>query len=161
MDEKVVAVAERNILSIAKSLVLNNLTTTEKDVMDDYADKIEKIHKKRAESYKKLSEDLKEKDTSSGGQNEYREKGPANVYRIKLMNQGETCGICMDMLERLQDEPIDVQTVGVTGIAELYSAMDSGADTDRLKEIFGQNQVLQELLEDMGREIPGGEDEGE
>jgi len=110
------------------------------------------IDRELAEKYGEIAEEMrKEKRKSKKAVEEGAKPGvsPARAYRKELESRGDACGLCLEILKRLEDKPPEMQATGVPQIAEAEGAARSGASKDELKEIMSRSDVLKGVLMEM------------
>lgn len=110
------------------------------------------IDRELAEKYGEVAENMREERGRSKKVVEKKaESGvsPATAYRRELESRGDACGICLNMLRRLEEKSLEMQAMGVPQVAEAEGASRSGADVDELKDIMSRSDVLKEILLEM------------
>jgi len=104
----------------------------------------EKLAKKYGEIAQKMGKQEKKK------QPEKERYNIANYYRNKLMmSKEEPCGLCIRILEKLSERPLDEQMDAVPYVAEAEGASEAGGDIEQLKEIMSESDVLREIIKEV------------
>lgn len=104
-----------------------------------------KISEGLAEKYGKIADEMRERGGPPKPESK-PEVNPAEVYRKRLESGDSPCGICIEMLKRMEDLPLNEQVEGVTAVGEAEGAARAGADVDELKRIMKENDVLRNVL---------------
>jgi len=113
------------------------------------------ITRELGDKYGEIAEEMKEERSKS---EEVAKEGvesgvsPATAYRRELESRGNPCGICLEMLRRLEEKPLELQAMGVPQVAEAEGASNSGASVDELKKIMSKSDVLKNVLVEMKEE---------
>jgi len=130
--------------SVAASLFHFLSAREEAEITRELGDKYGEIAEEMKEERKKSEEVVGEKAESG--------VSPARAYRRELESRGNVCGICLQMLRKLEDKPPEMQAMGVPQIAEAEGASQSGASKEELKEIMSKSDVLKSVLMEMREE---------
>jgi len=128
---------------LAKFMINRNVTSEKIAITENLVEK-----------YGEIAEDMKEGKERSEEVVEGSPEGtsPATAYRRELESRGNPCGICLEMLRRLDEKPLELQAIGVPQIAEAEGASRSGAYVDELKDIMSKSDVLKNVLLEMKEE---------
>jgi len=140
-EEKIKAIISGASGSVAASLFHFLSAREEAEITRELGDKYGEIAEEMKEERRKSEEVVGEKAESG--------VSPARAYRRELESRGNACGICLQMLRRLEEKPPEMQAMGVPQIAEAEGASRSGADVDELKEIMSRSDVLKKILLEM------------
>jgi len=114
-----------------------------------------KARRELAEKYGEIAEKMGEE--RGAGTTEGPKVSPARSYRKKIEESAAPCGICIQMLRKLEEKPLEMQMLGTLGVAEAEGAAKGDATTEELKEIMGENTVLKQILVEMSEESKGTE----
>jgi len=143
-EEKIKAIIGGASGSVAASLFHFLSAREEAEITRELGDKYGEIAEEMKEERRKSEEVVGEKAESG--------VSPARAYRRELESRGNVCGICLQMLRRLEDKPPEMQAMGVPQIAEAEGASQSGASKEELKEIMSKSDVLKSVLMEMREE---------
>jgi len=143
-EEKIKAIIGGASGSVAASLFHFLSAREEAEITRELGDKYGEIAEEMKEERRKSEEVVGEKAESG--------VSPARAYRRELESRGNVCGICLQMLRKLEDKPPEMQAMGVPQIAEAEGASQSGASKEELKEIMSKSDVLRSVLMEMREE---------
>lgn len=144
MDDKAKEIVVAAFRRLPGPLISYFGTKEEAEIDRELAEKYGEVAEKMGEERSRSEKIVKEKAESG--------VSPAKAYRKELESRGDACGICLEMLRRLEEKPLELQAMGVPKIAEAEGANRSGADVGELKDIMSKSDVLKKILLEMKEE---------